>query len=78
MAKRIYANKEGFTSINLIRDFLYGLKNTKNSKVFLRIEQKNGYNYLCVYLDNNYEDERGELFNGFRQWFQLEMNKVEE
>lgn len=75
---RIYAHKEGFTSINSLRDFLCGLRNTKNSKVFLRVEQKEGYNYLCVYLDNNYEDERGEIYNGFRQWFQLKMNKVEE
>ena len=85
MAKRIYAHKDGYISINEIRNFLYGLKNTENSKVYLKVEQhEDGYNYLCVYLDNNYTRDKVTVathldeINGFRKWYQLKINKVGE
>ena len=73
---------EGFTSINEVRAFLSGLKNTKNTKVFLRVEQEGGYNYLCIYLDNTYSEAEVtsatnlEALNGFKKWYQLKMNKI--
>jgi len=73
--------KEGFTPINEVRAFLSGLKDTKNSKVHLKVEQKDGYNYLCVYLDNKYTEGESAVandINGFRKWYQLKMNKVGE
>ena len=76
--------KEGFLNITEVRNFLYGLINRKNSKVYTRIEQINGYNNLCVYLDNNYtkEEVAGGMeqlnaINGFKKHYQLKMNKVE-
>ena len=81
-----YANtgkKEDSTPITEIRRFLSGLRNHKNSKPYLRVEQIDGYNYLCVYLDNSYtEDEVTSVtdlssLNGFKKFYQLKMNKVD-
>ena len=86
MAK--YEEKEGFKNITEVRNFLYGTNNRKHSKVYLNIEQIKGYNYLCIWLDNNYtEDEVAggpnpqeylAQINGFKKHYQLRMNKVEQ
>lgn len=81
MAKKL--EREGFIDLTIVKNFLAGFKHTKHSKVFLRIEQIDGYNYLCVYLDNNYTaDEvtnatRLNEVNGFRKWFHIKLNKAE-
>ena len=61
-----------------VRRFLSGLKSTANSKVFLRVEDIDGYHHLCVYLDNTYPEDDIVDINGFRKWYQLKMNKIEE
>ena len=76
-------NREGFLNITEIRNFLHGFNNTKHSKVYVRIEQINGYNNLCIYCDNNYTKDEVtsatdlEQLNGFKKRFQKQVNKVE-
>ena len=77
--------KQGFKNITEVRNFLHGLNNRKNSKVYVNIEQKDGYNYLCVWLDNNLSIDEvvgGQEYlnqvNGFKKHYQLQMNKVEQ
>lgn len=80
----VYDNKKnGFATITEVRNFLYGHNNTKHSKVYVRIEQVDGYNALCIYLDNNYKQEDvtpvtdlNEI-NGFKKFYQLKVNKFE-
>ena len=83
MAK--FENKEGFKNITEIRNFLYGTNNRKNSKVYLNIEQQDGYNYLCIWLDNKLDLDQIvgdqaylDSINGFKKHYQLRMNKVEQ
>ena len=78
-------NKEGFKNITEVRDFLSGLNNRKNSKVYVNVEQHDGHNYLCVWLDNKFEPDQIvgdqaylDSINGFKKHYQLRMNKVEE
>jgi hypothetical protein len=80
----VYDNKkEGFATITEVRNFLYGHNNTKHSKVYVRIEQVDGYNALCIYLDNNLtQDEVTPVtdlneVNGFHKFYQMKINKVE-
>ena len=81
MAK--FENKEGFKNITEVRNFLSGLNNRKNSKVYVNVEQRDGYNYICIWLDNNFtkEDINGseeylKAINGFKKHYALRMNKV--
>lgn len=83
MAK--FENKEGFLNITEVRNFLYGTNNRKNSKVYLNIEQQDGYNYLCIWLDNKLDPNQIvgdqaylDSINGFKKHYQLRMNKVEQ
>lgn len=83
MAK--FENKEGFKNITEVRNFLSGLNNRKNSKVYVNVEQHDGHNYLCVWLDNNLDQDQIvgdkaylDSINGFKKHYQLRMNKVEE
>ena len=83
MAK--FENKEDFKNITEVRNFLSGLNNRKNSKVYVNIEQHDGHNYLCVWLDNNFDPDQIvgdqaylDSINGFKKHYQLRMNKVEE
>ena len=83
MAK--FENKEGFLNITEVRNFLYGTNNRKNSKVYLNIEQQDGYNYLCIWLDNKLDPDQIvgdqaylDSINGFKKHYQLRMNKVEQ
>lgn len=78
-------NKEGFKNITEVRNFLSGLNNRKNSKVYVNVEQHDGHNYLCVWLDNNLDPDQIvgdqaylDSINGFKKHYQLRMNKVEE
>ena len=77
------SNKAGFANITEVRNFLYGHNNTKHSKVYVRIEQVDGYNALCIYLDNNLtQDEVTPVtdlneINGFHKFYQMKINKVE-
>lgn len=80
----VYDNKkEGFATITEVRNFLYGHNNTKNSKVYVRIEQVDGYNALCIYLDNNLTQDDVtpvtdlDEINGFHKFYQLKINKFE-
>ena len=85
MAKNI--EKDGFNNITEVRNFLYGLNNRKHSKVYVRVEQIDGYNYLTVWLDNNYTadevaggpnpQEYLNQINGFKKHYQMKLNKVE-
>lgn len=68
-------NKENLVSIDSLQNFLYGLKDTEYSKVYLGVEQKEGYNYLVVYLDNNYPNNSD--INGLRKSFLMKMNPIE-
>lgn len=83
MAK--FENKDGFKNITEVRNFLSGLNNRKNSKVYVNVEQHDGHNYLCVWLDNNLDPDQIvgnqaylDSINGFKKHYQLRMNKVEE
>jgi len=78
-------NKEGFKNITEVRNFLSGLNNRKNSKVYVNIEQHDGCNYLCVWLDNKLDLDQIvgdqaylDSINGFKKHYQLRMNKVEQ
>jgi len=80
-----YEEKEGFKNITEVRNFLYGTNNRKNSKVYLNVEQQDGYNYLCIWLDNKLDPDQIvgdkaylDSINGFKKHYQLRMNKVEE
>lgn len=79
-----YEEKEGFKNITEVRNFLYGTNNRKHSKVYLNIDQHNGYNYLNIWLDNNYtlDEINGDKdylnkINGFKKHYKLRMNKVD-
>ncbi len=76
--------KDGFRNITEVRNFLYGTNNRKNSKVYLRVKEQDGHYYLSIWLDNNLtlEEVCGDQnyldgINGFREFYQLKMNKVE-
>jgi hypothetical protein len=69
--------REGYTSLTDVRRFLSGLTDGKNSKVYLKVNQRKGHNYLDVYVDNNYPDGEEAKYNGFHHMYQLEMNEVE-
>lgn len=69
--------QEGYSSITDVRRFLYGLKDGKNSKVYLKVNQRDGYNYLDVYVENDFPQDSAESkFNGFHHSFQYKMNEV--
>lgn len=79
-----YDEKPGFRNITEVRNFLYGTNNRKHSKVYLRIKEQDGHYYLTIWTDNNYTADEvtgGEAFlkeiNGFKERYQLKMNKVE-
>lgn len=75
--------KEGFTPIMTVRNFLYGLRNRKHSKPYVRVEEIDGYYHLCVYLDNSYTQDEVTVatdlneINGFRKFYSLKLNKIE-
>lgn len=80
-----FENKDGFKNITEVRNFLSGLNNRKNSKVYVNVEQHDGHNYICVWLDNNLDPDQIvgdqaylDSINGFKKHYQLRMNKVEE
>ena len=66
--------REGFTSISELRRFLDGLEDGEYSKVYLQVNQRDGHNYLDVYLDNNFGE--GHPWSGFKHFYQLKMNEV--
>ena len=69
--------QDGYSSISDIRRFLSGLKDGTNSKVYLKVNQRNGYNYLDVYVENNFPEESSESrFNGLHHSFQYKMNEI--
>lgn len=77
--------KKGFKNITQVRNFLSGLNNRKNSKVYVNIDQHDGFNFLNIWLDNNLTNDEvvgGQEYlnqiNGFKKYYQLQMNKVEE
>ena len=79
-----YEEKEGFKNITEVRNFLYGTNNRKHSKVYLNVEQHDGHNYLCIWLDNNYtldeingDEKYLKAINGFKKHYELKMNKVD-
>lgn len=79
-----YEKKEGFKNITEVRNFLYGTNNRKHSKAYLNVEQHDGHNYLCIWLDNNYTldeingDEKSlKAINGFKKHYELKLNKVD-
>lgn len=79
-----YEEKEGFKNITEVRNFLYGTNNRKHSKVYLNVEQHDGHNYLCIWLDNNYtlneitgDKDYLNKINGFKKHYELRMNKVD-
>lgn len=81
MAK--FENKEGFKNITEVRNFLSGLNNRKNSKVYVNVEQRDGYNYICIWLDNNLtskeingDEAYLKAINGFKKHYELRVNKV--
>ena len=77
--------KPGFRKITEVRNFLSGVNDRKNSKVYVRVEQINGFNYLCIWLDNNLDLDQIvgdqaylDSINGFKKHYQLKMNEVEQ
>ena len=77
--------KDGFVNITEVRNFLYGTNNRKNSKVYINIDQHDGFNYLNIWLDNNLtldeicgDQKYLNSINGFKKHYQMKMNKVEE
>ena len=79
-----YDEKPGFRNITEVRNFLYGTNNRKHSKVYLRIKEQDGHYFLTIWTDNNFTADEvtgGEAFlkeiNGFKERYQLKMNKVE-
>ena len=69
-------------NIDELNRFLSGLRNTKNSKVYLRVEEQDKKYALCVYIDNNLGEESTpearKNFNGLHKVYQSKMNKVNE
>lgn len=69
--------QEGYSSISDLRRFLDGLKDGKNSKVYLKVNQREGHNYLDVFVENDFPEECAESkFNGFRHSYQYKMNEI--
>lgn len=76
--------KDGFVNITEVRNFLYGTNNRKNSKVYINIDQHDGFNYLNIWLDNNLtldeicgDQKYLDSINGFKKHYQLKVNRYE-
>lgn len=77
------SDKDGFINISEIRRFIYGENNSKHCKVYVRIEEIDGYYYLCIWKDCCFTPtevtpatDLSEV-NGFRKMFQLKLNKIQ-
>ena len=69
--------QEGYSSISDLNRFLDGLKDGKNSKVYLKVNQRDGYNYLDVFVEYDFPEECAESkFNGFHHFYQYKMNEI--
>ncbi len=69
--------QEGYSSLTDVRRFLSGLKDGKNSKVYLKVNQRDGHNYLDVYVENDFPKDSAESkFNGLHHTYQYKMNEV--
>ena len=69
--------QDGYFSISDIRRFLSGLKDGTNSKVYLKVNQRDGHNYLDAYVENDFPKESSDSrFNGFHHSFQYKMNEI--
>lgn len=74
MKTREEREQEGYSSISDLRRILSGLKDHKDSKVYLKVNQRNGHNYLDVYVDNNLPQEHP--LNGMHRLYQYKMNEI--
>lgn len=66
--------QEGYSSISDLRRFLSGLKDHKDSKVYLKVNQRNGHNYLDVYVENDLPEEHP--LSGINRLYQYKMNEI--
>ena len=66
--------QEGYTSIKDLRRVLSGLKDRKDSKVYLKVNQRDGYNYLDVYVETNLPQEHP--LHGINHLYQYKMNEI--
>lgn len=74
MKTREEREQEGYSSISDLNRFLDGLKDGKNSKVYLKVNQRDGHNYLDVYVENNLPQEHP--LSGFNRIYQYKMNEI--
>ena len=74
MKTREEREQEGYSSISDLRRFLSGLNDHKNSKVYLKVNQRNGHNYLDVYVENDLPEEHP--LHGINQVYQYKMNEI--
>lgn len=66
--------KEGYSSISDLNRFLDGLKDGKNSRVYVKVNQRDGHNYLDVYVENNLSKEHP--LSGINHIYQYRMNEI--
>ena len=74
MKTREEREREGYSSISDLRRFLSGLKDYKNSKVYLKVNQRDGHNYLDVYVENDLPEDHP--LKGINHLYQYEMNEI--
>lgn len=66
--------KEGYSSISDLNRFLDGLKDGKNSRVYVKVSQRDGHNYLDFYVENNLPKEHP--LSGINCIYQYKMNEI--
>lgn len=77
MKTREEREQEGYSSLSDLNRFLCGLKDGKNSKVYLKVNQREGHNYLDVFVENDFPEGSAEsIFNGFHHSYQYKMNEI--
>lgn len=74
MKTREEREQEGYSSITDLNRLLDGLKDRKNSKVYLKVNQRDGHNYLDVYVENNLPQEHP--LSGINRIYQYKMNEI--
>lgn len=74
MKTREEREQEGYSSISDLRRFLSGLKDHKDSKVYLKVNQRDGHNYLDVYVETNLPEESP--YHGINHLYQYKMNEI--
>ena len=67
-------NKENLIPLSSLQNFIDGLHDTENSKVYFKVVESKGHYTLLIYVDNNCPNTPE--INGCRLWYRMEMNET--